>query len=165
MSKFKLQSNLTKRPPVNNGLLLTTAFLIHQQPVWFLLLSGTSFKRPLFSGPKGGRCTQVWLYFFFFFFKVLWKQEQNHFIQTKGSQKDNKHRSPKNKCQKKSWKKSKKKSRKKSRKKSKKSSWQRCSNGQDIGSVHGPRRLFWTQKEDKKQVKKLLMSVQPIILT
>ncbi len=47
---------------MNNGHLLTTASIIHQRPVRISLLSDTSFQRPLFSGPKGGRCKQVWLY-------------------------------------------------------------------------------------------------------
>ena len=148
---------------MNNGLLLTTAFLIHQQPVWFLLYQAHLSNGHFFQDPRVAVLLRFGCIFFvFLFIKVLWKQEQNHFIQTKGSQKDNKHRkSPKNKCQKKFWKKSK----KKSRKKSKKSSWQKCRNAQDIGSVHGPRRLFWTQKEDKKQVNKLLIIGQLSIIT
>jgi hypothetical protein len=44
---------------VNNGHLLTTASLSHQRPVKISVLLDTSVKRLLFSGPKGGRCTQV----------------------------------------------------------------------------------------------------------
>jgi hypothetical protein len=58
---------------VKNGHLLTTASFIHQQLVKISVLSGISFKRPFFSGPKGGRCTQVWQYL-----QIIWQPSKTH---------------------------------------------------------------------------------------
>ncbi len=58
-----------KHSPLNNSHLSTTASLSHNFPkiycnkLWITALYALTFEqRPLFGGPKGGRCRQVWLY-------------------------------------------------------------------------------------------------------